>query len=49
VVQPAATTNAQAIIARTTRDGFMWVIYLEAAVAVTLVLLIVWWTMRGKK
>lgn len=27
----------------------MWVIYLEAAVAVTLVLFIVWWTMGGKK
>ena len=27
----------------------MWVIYLEAGVAVTLVLLIVWWTMRGHK
>jgi len=26
----------------------MWVIYLEAAVAVGLVVLIVWWTMRGK-
>ena len=49
VVQPVATTTAQAIIARTTGDRFMWVIYIEAAVAVTLVLLIVWWTMRGKK
>jgi hypothetical protein len=49
VVQPAAATSAQAIIARTTGDSVMWVIYLEAAVAVTLVLLIVWWTMRGKK
>ena len=27
----------------------MWVIYLEALVAVTLVLFIVWWTMGGKK
>jgi len=27
----------------------MWVIYLEAGVAVTMVLLIVWWTMRGRK
>jgi hypothetical protein len=26
----------------------MWVIYLEALLAVSLVLLIVWWTMRGK-
>ncbi len=30
--------------------GFiMWVIYLEAAVALALVLFIVWWTMGGKK
>lgn len=49
VVQPAASTTAQAIMARTTGGRFMWVIYIEAAVAVTLVLLIVWWTMRGKK
>jgi len=27
----------------------MWVIYLEAVAAVAMVLLIVWWTMRGKK
>jgi hypothetical protein len=27
----------------------MWVIYLEAGVVLTLVILIVWWTMRGKK
>jgi len=27
----------------------MWLIYVEAAVALILVLLIVWWTMRGKK
>jgi len=27
----------------------MWVIYLEATVAVTVVLFVVWWTMRGKK
>jgi hypothetical protein len=26
----------------------MWVIYLEAFVVVTMVLLIVWWTMKGK-
>ena len=26
----------------------MWVIYLEAGVAVTMVLLIVWWTMSGR-
>lgn len=31
------------------RNRIMWVIYLEAGVAVTLVLLIVWWTMRGKR
>jgi len=27
----------------------MWVIYLEAAGVLVLVLLLVWWTMRGKK
>jgi len=27
----------------------MWVIYLEAAGALAIVLLIVWWTMRGRK
>jgi len=27
----------------------MWVIYLEALLAVSLVLFIVWWTMRGRK
>lgn len=30
------------------RSG-MWVIYLEALLAVSLVLFIVWWTMRGRK
>jgi hypothetical protein len=30
------------------KDRIMWVIYLEAVLAVSLVLLIVWWTMRGK-
>ena len=37
------------MIARTVEERVMWVIYLEAAVALGLVLLIVWWTMRGKK
>ena len=48
--QPASTAIAQAMIAALT-DGerVMWVIYLEAGAAVTMVLLIVWWTMRGKK
>jgi predicted nucleic acid-binding Zn ribbon protein len=27
----------------------MWLIYLEAGIALTLVLVIVYWTMRGKK
>jgi len=27
----------------------MWVIYLEAAGVLLLVLVLVWWTMRGKK
>jgi hypothetical protein len=37
------------IAARTDGERVMWVIYLEAGAAVTMVLLIVWWTMRGKK
>jgi hypothetical protein len=37
------------MIARSERERVMWVIYLEACVALGLVLLIVWWTMRGKK
>jgi hypothetical protein len=36
------------IAARTDGKRVMWVIYLEAIAAVTMVLLIVWWTMRGK-
>jgi hypothetical protein len=49
-VQPSAITIAitQAIMAPTCEDRIMWVIYLEALLAVSLVLLIVWWTMRGK-
>jgi len=27
----------------------MWIIYLEAAGVLVLVLLLVWWTLRGKK
>lgn len=27
----------------------MWVIYLEAAGVLLLVLLLIWWTLRGKK
>jgi hypothetical protein len=46
---PTAEAIAQAMIARSERERVMWVIYLEAGVAVSLVLLIVWWTMRGKK
>ncbi|MCZ8107905.1 MAG: hypothetical protein ACK50I_16300 [Burkholderiales bacterium] len=50
VAQPARTAIAQAMIAaRTDGERVMWVIYLEAGAAVTMVLLIVWWTMRGKK
>jgi hypothetical protein len=37
------------IAARTDGERVMWVIYLEAGAAVAMVLLIVWWTMRGKK
>ena len=48
VVQPAAIAIAQAIMAATCKDRIMWVIYLEAGLVVSLVLLIVWWTMRGK-
>jgi hypothetical protein len=48
VVQPAAIAIAQAIMATTCEDLIMWVIYLEAGLVVSLVLLIVWWTMRGK-
>lgn len=48
VVQPAAIAIAQAIMATTCKDLIMWVIYLEAGLVVSLVLLIVWWTMRGK-
>jgi hypothetical protein len=44
-----ADAIAQAMIARSERERVMWVIYLEAGVALSLVLLIVWWTMRGKK
>ena len=49
-VHPSAITIAstQAIMAPTCEDRIMWVIYLEALLAVSLVLLIVWWTMRGK-
>lgn len=49
-VHPSAITIAitQAIMAPTCEDRIMWVIYLEAVLAVSLVLLIVWWTMRGK-
>jgi hypothetical protein len=46
---PTADAIAQAMIARSERERDMWVIYLEAGVALSLVLLIVWWTMRGKK
>ena len=58
---PAIKPSEQAIIASpcpALRQGMpcrymkrfvMWVIYLEALVAVTLVLFIVWWTMGGKK
>jgi uncharacterized membrane protein len=35
-------------MAPTCKDRIMWVIYLEAGLVVSLVLLIVWWTMRGK-
>jgi len=48
VVQPVAIAIAQAIMAPTCKDRIMWVIYLEAGLVVSLVLLIVWWTMRGK-
>ncbi len=48
-VHPAATAAQQAIMDRTNEDGDMWVIYVEVAIAVSLVLFIVWWTMRGKK
>jgi hypothetical protein len=41
--------DRQAIIGARTRGRLMWVIYLEATVAVTVVLFVVWWTMRGKK
>jgi hypothetical protein len=34
---------------RTDGYGVMWVIYLEVVIALSLVLLIVWWTMRGRK
>jgi hypothetical protein len=37
------------IAARTDGKRVMWVIYLEIGVAVALVMLIVWWTMRGTK
>jgi hypothetical protein len=37
------------MIARTDGERVMWVIYLEAIAAVSMVLLIVWWTMRGRK
>jgi hypothetical protein len=47
-VQPAAIATAQAIMAATCKDRIMWVIYLEAGLVVSMVLLIVWWTMRGK-
>lgn len=61
VLHPAASARPQAIIAARRRarsgqakrgswkDSGMWVIYLEAGVAVAMVLLIVWWTMRGHK
>jgi hypothetical protein len=49
VVQPAAASRVQAMIAATDGERLMWVIYLEAGVAIVLVLFIVWWTMRGKK
>jgi hypothetical protein len=49
VVQPAAASSAQAMIAATDGERVMWVIYLEAAVALVLVLFVVWWTMRGRK
>jgi hypothetical protein len=47
-VQPTANVITQAIMAPICKDRIMWVIYLEAVLAVSLVLLIVWWTMRGK-
>jgi hypothetical protein len=49
VVHAAAAAAQQAIIARCNGGKVMWVIYVEAAVAVSLVLFIVWWTMRGPK
>jgi hypothetical protein len=48
VVQPTAIAITQAIMVPTCEDRIMWVIYLEAGLVVSLVLLIVWWTMRGK-
>jgi hypothetical protein len=37
------------IAARTDGKRVMWVIYLEIGVALGMVALIVWWTMRGRK
>jgi hypothetical protein len=45
-VQP---TSIAAIIAVPSKERIVWVIYLEVVIAVSLVLFIVWWTMRGKK
>jgi hypothetical protein len=49
VEQPAASAPMQAIIAVANEVRNMWVIYLEVLIALSLVLFIVWWTMRGKK
>jgi hypothetical protein len=48
VVQPTTIAITQAIMVPSCEDRIMWVIYLEAGLVVSLVLLIVWWTMRGK-
>ncbi|GAA4407556.1 hypothetical protein GCM10023089_17520 [Quisquiliibacterium transsilvanicum] len=45
----ARAAPARAIESRFTERTNMWVVYLEAAGILVLVLLLVWWTMKDRK
>lgn len=45
----AAVAEAEALEWRLTGRRSMWVIYLEAAGILALLIVLVWWTMKGRK
>ena len=45
----AARTRRRQRVADHTENRQMWVIYLEAGGVLVVVLLLVWWTLRGKR